>query len=70
MVHITATIHEPLYPWLELQGIVPPFDVLWPITDTDIVWPPRFFIRDADADILARSLYNDLIQSSRVIWAD
>jgi hypothetical protein len=67
LIHSSSTVHAPLYSILELEGISPPFEALWPLTTNEIVWPPRFFVGDADADQVAGAL-ETLIISPHVRW--
>lgn len=55
LIHIFWTTSEPLYSWIKVEGLVPPFRELWPLTHEDIRWRPLFTISEDDIEKLVRA---------------
>lgn len=65
LIHVLMTTAEPVYSWLTMGSLVPPFRLLWPLTPEDIRWLPLHSLTDAEADQLVNS-FDDFISGPHV----
>jgi hypothetical protein len=68
LIYLNATSDPALYSHFEIDRLGPlhPF---WPLDNSIVVWPPRFFVTDAFIDDLTEA-FERFITSGGVIWPE
>jgi hypothetical protein len=66
LIYLNAVTDPAVHDRLELKRMEPLLG-LWPLTSADVVWPPRFFVKDAYIDKLSMALEEFVISGNVIL---